>query len=1161
MNERKVCILEKILSAFLVFVIVIGLIQVTVLASAAFNPGIPFDIAADKTMPQISINPKQEPVNGYYNSDIELEINVKEAKTSDLGIVSVDYWITDDEAKEHIVAEVENLYICEENLTAYERDFKGSITVDASVCNTDYVTVHVVAADLAGNTSEETYDLMINSTPPTIEIHSCDNELANSKAEKGFYAKRTVEVIFHDRASTFDKEAAVKSITVKKAEDAKGNTVEGMFDENGSLQGVAIEWSDSMKDKHIATIIFEKDAKYEWEIGTYTNKAGLSSEGYSFSEDAVREDLFVFTIDKEVPEAEIGFDENIWNSLMEVLTFGIWKNSDITVTATAADNISAEDDIKITYYKSKDGIQIEENPDLDEVKKTIAIAAQLEKLYTEGAFQAETYTVSKDEKFVVYARIADQAGNVNYISTDGLIVDMQVPKIGIATVEKSNRNNFYHSDVKVAITAEETVINNIYSGLGKITYQISASDLDEVEEGTLFDLTAEIPVTTGVVFEESEDIAVYGAAKSWKGTITVDANKFNSNHVVVEVTAADRAGNTISEKMNLSIDSTKPEIYISYHNNAAVNGTYFKADRIAEIVVTERNFNPDEVKINITNPDGVIPSNGIWKRTEGTGNKDNIEWTTAVIYSAEGDYTFDIAYTDLAGNICSGAQYGNSIAPTAFTIDKTNPTISVSYDNNSAQNGKYFKAARRATVTICEHNFDVNAVKFTQSALLNGSKISIPAVSWSHSGDIHTATISYSADGDYKFDVIMSDRAGNESGAADYGNSVAAKDFTIDKTIIQPVIGGVENEKAYKNDLIPTIYYNDVNLACYEVKLFRTRMGEKDADVTDKFIKNLYVGTQYGSGTLDTFDKISENDGIYTLSVKINDKAGNAEESTVTFTVNRFGSVYVYNDFLVSLLKDGGAYVQSITEDFVITEYNPDRLVENSLHIQITCDGKPLEKVIYDVDPEINDQVSVGSSGWYEYKYTISKVNFAAEGVYKISVSSKDAAGNTPENNNYDNMDIQFCVDHTKPEITSIVGLEKNIIHTQEVVVKYTVFDAIGLKSIKVLIDGKQVGGTITDFSDDINNYSGSFALGESNSVQKIQILAEDLSGQVTDTAADDFQEECAYKFHDEVTVSVNMFVCWFANKPLFWGTIGAVVVLIGGFLIGRKVKNSEFGT
>jgi hypothetical protein len=99
----------------------------------------------------------------------------------------------------------------------------------------------------------------------------------------------------------------------------------------------------------------------------------------------------------------------------------------------------------------------------------------------------------------------------------------------------------------------------------------------------------------------------------------------------------------------------------------------------------------------------------------------------------------------------------------------------------------------------------------------------------------------------------------------------------------------------------------------------------KDEDVTEKYIGSaVALDGQGGSGSFDTFEKEAGTDGIYTMIVSMTDKAGHSAETTATFTVNRFGSVYVYNDQLIDLIQDGGAYVQpsAIKDDLVITEYN-----------------------------------------------------------------------------------------------------------------------------------------------------------------------------------------------------------------------------------------------
>jgi len=766
------------------------------------------------------------------------------------------------------------------------------------------------------------------------------------------------------------------------------------------------------------------------------------------------------------------------------------------------------------------------------------------------------------DKFVIYMRATDIAGHTEIINSSGIIVDDKQPEGEVSapdidiTLSKANANGIYAEDVKVEFNVVEpgyigTTINadGHYSGLKEVTYRIYTTDTNAEEKGVLMNLSN---LTAGTVFDGDS------LAKKWTGSITVDAEKFNSNNVYVEVTAIDNAGNTRTTTTKgdaIKIDITAPTIDITYDNNSADNNTYFKADRMATIVVTERNFNSEDVVVTITNTDGVIPKVGTWTKVAGAGNGDDTSWTANVTYSADGDYTFAIAYADLVGNKCTDISYGDSVAATTFTIDKTVPTISVSYDNNQASNDKYFKANRIATIQIVEQNFDVSRVVFTQAASLNGTTFNAPVATWTHNGDIHIATIIYDADGDYTFDVTMQDMAANTSGTVNYGNSVAAQDFTVDKSIAKPVISGVENGVAYKNEVVPSISFNDVNYASYTVRLIRTRMGEKDIDVTDQFIKSITVAEQGGSGTYDSFETIADNDGIYVLTVTMLDKAGNEEVETVTFTINRFGSVYEYGDSLGTLIANGGAYVTSVTDDLIITEYNADRLVSDSLIIEITRDGKPLDEIIYEVSSEINDQVATGESGWFQYQYKISKANFAQDGVYKVSISSKDATGNMPENGNYDDKNIVFRVDSTLPEITSIVGLENKNYSEETITVKFTVFDTIGLKSIKVFVGGDVVK-EVNDFASDLNNYSGDFQIGQDKNNQTVQILVEDLAGNITDTDSEEFRETCAYTFNASVLVTTDAWARFVNNPVALWGTIAGIVAVIGaGVFVFIKVR------
>lgn len=682
--------------------------------------------------------------------------------------------------------------------------------------------------------------------------------------------------------------------------------------------------------------------------------------------------------------------------------------------------------------------------------------------------------------------------------------------------------------------------------------------------------------------------------------ITIDGNH---NDMVLEVILTDNAGNVSYDYVMFGIDKTAPVINVAYDNNngdvKSNNGsTYFNADRTATVTISERNFDPSKVVFTIANAEGNAPEAvRIDEINDSIDSTDETQHTYQITYSGDGVYTFDVKCTDRADNVNAEVKYGESVAPTAFVLDKIAPTISVSYDNNSAANGKFFNAHRTATIVVKEHNFDVNRVVINGTASLNGAAKAFPAAAWTSNGDVHTATISYNEDADYTFAISMDDMAGNAitDASVSYGTSVAAKEFTVDTEIAKPVISNPTNGKPYQQEVPVSISSTDVNLENCVATLLKTGR-EKDENDSWKWVKDFRVdnvinlsndGQTSSFSINDLFEHERLNDGIYTLKIDVADKAGNTQSETVTFTVNRFGSVYDYNQYTTETLN--GKYVQAITENIVITEYNPSPLSENAV-VSLTRDGAPVE--IGDsnlVITPVYTESAAGASGWYEYKYEISKNVFSTvdaqgnmkylDGIYKLYVASKDIANNDSENISA-GADMSFSLDSTAPMIASITGLEKKTVNDVTKDVTFEIFDAIGLDTVEVTYVG--VNGKTTEtynISDllksydpatqaekpDITKYDGSFTMGEGmNNI--VRIVAKDLAGNVMDTGDPNVENSAinfdasVLAFNSLITVSTNPFVRWYSHTVFFWVSIAVIAVALGagGYLAAVKLRKKE---
>ena len=1006
----------------------------------------------------------------------------------------------------------------------------------------DY-TFDISVTDLAGRSNPDvSYGnavaptaFMIDKTDPVIKVTHSNNSAKNGSY---FKADRPVKVEITER--NFDPAKVDLTVTASNA--------------NGVVADFAayLKKTDSWKkdgNRYTAEFTFETEADYTFDISV-TDLAERSNQGVSYGESVAPT---AFTIDKTAPtDGEITIDGQSVRA-ENSLAFEKFYREAQSIKFTAKFDISGEHSI--------------------EYQKVTSLSAAPD----EGKWLPYTNSVAAqpNERFVIYFRAEDRAGNVRVFHSTGIVVDDQAPvgeknapEIDILP-QAGNGNGIHTADVAVSLrvvdpkylgtTANEK--DGYYSGLKEITYRIYAQDTGAEETGTLLRMGEK---TVGNVTTEN------GLVSAWSGSINVSAGKFNSNYVFVEVTAVDNAGNKRITTVDspIRIDTTAPRISVSYDNNNGdatfANGStdaFFKEGRTATIVVTERNFDPALVALTLTNRTGATPVLSGWRTEQGSGNGDDTRHIATLYYGTDGEYNFGISCKDLAGLSSTAVSY-QGLAPQRFTIDRTAPVISVVYDNMDAKNENYYKASRTATITITERNFEQSRLMIRLTATDHGEAIKAPEISaWSSSGDTHTATIRYDADALYSFDISYRDKAGN---AAD---RYRGDTFYVDQTLPKVTLSGIADESANsdKGDIGFVLTATDTNLDEFTPVITAVLM--EDGQIVKR---ELAVGESKPiEDGMEFVVKNLPDDGIYRITCTVTDKAGNAfEEITLyrkdgtaytakrtgaddllMFSVNRSGSAYEMTSYTAALTEK--YYVQRVTEEVAIVEINADPLVS----YVVTLGGKELQE-----GTDYTVSIEGGSGDWRKYTYHVQSTLFDAEGEYNLVISSVDGA----ENDAFSDVkgaSIHFVVDRTAP-VVAVSGLAAGGRYqtTKQQVTLVPTDDGGALKSLRVLLvddDGETL--------EELVNLQGE-ALGkalEENDGKITFELSEGLYQNVRiicDDCADYGDEENIIydKVFRNVSVSSSAFMIFWANKPLRWGVIGGVSAVVLAALLVLLLKKRK---
>ena len=304
--------------------------------------------------------------------------------------------------------------------------------------------------------------------------------------------------------------------------------------------------------------------------------------------------------DTNKPTGRIEIKERTWwESFIHAITFGLFYKEKVTVEITASDDSYSQ----AGYDETKHAVKIEyliSNTELS--LETVKNSA-----FTEYKGEID---ISDDSRYVVYARLNDFAGNEEYISTDGFVIDTTPPVIEVdadgqskqysngqrAEVCGDTQINFIDDNFDTAYRTIDGEKDKIWSS----PFLVAASDTDRTERRITFEVhdkagnisTVEVYVHKEHSFDEETGVCAYCG---YQAAVLIKCSNDNNEEEFV-------SGDGLDETMRKVDENKFDRFYLKLYGNVekkAGVGTYGS---------TSKKWTFDLNGYTISNPPSVDPN-------------------------------------------------------------------------------------------------------------------------------------------------------------------------------------------------------------------------------------------------------------------------------------------------------------------------------------------------------------------------------------------------------------------------------------------------------------------------------------------------------------------------------------------------------------------------